>query len=89
VLNPGRLLLLLPPELAAADPGTAAAVYRKAVEEAVNEVFSTGANDARGGRDQLTVQSLDYRNIHLLGARAAAIRVLDQFLEDLRQHADS
>ena len=85
IANPSHLLLLLPPALAWAQPDTAAAEYRNAVEDEVGTAFSTGATDARAGSPALAVEPLADDEIHLLGAQAAAVRVVDQLLTDLRQ----
>ena len=84
-VNPSHLLLILPPPLATAHPDSAAAEYRDAAEEEVDRAFSTGATDARASQRTLTVEPLADDQIHLLGAQAAAVRVVDQLLADLRQ----
>jgi predicted NBD/HSP70 family sugar kinase len=86
-VNPGHLLVLLPPALVDPKPGTGAEQYRTAMEMAVDAAFSTGSADARAGRDLLTVEALADRDLHVLGARAGAVRVMDQFLGDLRRTA--
>lgn len=83
--NPGWLLLLLPPELAQARPsdGTAAGLYRQAIETLIDEsTFSTTAGDARQGGRELEVRALaaDSARGAQKAARNAALLVLDEFV---------
>jgi ROK family protein len=88
--NPGWLLLLLPPALAAvdlqaADPrrGTAATLYRQAIETIVEEhAFSSTALDIRAAGPGLEVRASagDPDGGPEKAARNAAVRVLDEFI---------
>ncbi|MGH3319973.1 MAG: ROK family protein [Streptosporangiaceae bacterium] len=87
VVNPSRVVLLLPPALGQVDigSGTAAGAYRRAVEDAVTRhSFSTGAQVARADGRSLTVHVLDPPDIPELGAKCAAIRAFDTFIEHAR-----
>jgi predicted NBD/HSP70 family sugar kinase len=93
ITNPARLLLLLPPALAGPAPSTAGADYLHAVKATVAAAFSTGAQDAK-----LTVDTLgrigglasegegmpQAEDMAVVGARAAAITVLDALVEHAR-----
>ncbi|HEY8722173.1 ROK family protein [Pengzhenrongella sp.] len=89
-MNPGWLLLLLPPALAEVKlqegelgDGTAAGLYRQAIETVVKEhAFSTSDADARNGGRWLDVKALsdDLKVGAEKAARNAAIRVLDEFI---------
>jgi hypothetical protein len=88
--NPGWLLLLLPRVLAEAEPEatglsnqTAAALYRQAIETAIDEhAFSSTAFDARRGNQRLEVRATadDPAGGPEKAARNAAVRVLDDFI---------
>jgi predicted NBD/HSP70 family sugar kinase len=81
IVNPGDLILRLPSVLAAADPQTSGAQYLSAVENAVNEAFSTGPRDARNGKQRLTIEAVDENQVPRDGAFAAATTVLNGFIE--------
>jgi hypothetical protein len=81
IVNPGDLMLRLPRVLAAAKPQTSGAQYLSAVENAVNEAFSTGALDARNGKQRLSVEAVDDNQVPRYGAIAAASTVLNAFLD--------
>lgn len=100
VVNPSRVLLMLPGALARpgspvvtgsghadgrAQSGSAAAEYLNGVEAALNKYcFSSGASDARGKGQYLTVQILDPDQAEQQGAVCAAVRVLDVFVMHAR-----
>ncbi|WP_143230345.1 ROK family protein [Actinosynnema sp. ALI-1.44] len=77
LVNPGRLILKLPPVLIEYSPEKAASAYLTAVKREINTVFSTGAADA-----ELIVEAFD--DVLVTGARAAAVCVIDAFIEHLR-----
>lgn len=77
-VNPSRLLLYLPSELANTHAGTAGPAYLAAVEDEVHRAYSTGGRDAR-----LDVQRLP-ADINILGARASAVSVFNGFIEHAR-----
>jgi predicted NBD/HSP70 family sugar kinase len=76
--NPGRIITYLPSALADAKPDTAAAAYRSAVQQEVTSAFAAGSQD-----DYLDIRPLpaEPEELALLGARAAAVCVLESFLE--------
>jgi predicted NBD/HSP70 family sugar kinase len=91
VINPARIVLLLPASLAEAAPGTAGNEYLQAIESAVDQAFSTGPLDARAHESRLTIHRLDQlddhapdQSIEVSGARGAAITVLDAFVDYAR-----
>ena len=81
ITNPARLLLLLPPALAQAEEGAAAAEYRAAVERAVDRYSFSSA--ARDGQPTLIIEDMDSDD-DVKGARAAAACVLDSFISYAR-----
>jgi predicted NBD/HSP70 family sugar kinase len=85
IVNPGELMLRLPRVLAAAKPQTSGAQYLSAVENAINEAFSTGANDARNGKQRLSVEAVDDNQVAHEGALAATTTVLNAFLDHARE----
>jgi predicted NBD/HSP70 family sugar kinase len=89
IVNPSRMVLLLPPELGPdvdLRGGSAAAEYRLAAEDAVTKYsFSNGAQTARAGRAQLTVEVIHPAEVPWIGARLAALRVLDDFVLHARK----
>ncbi|TQS87570.1 ROK family protein [Arthrobacter sp. TS-15] len=87
VVNPSRVVLILPSDLAPenAPAGAAAAEYLQAVEEAVTKYsFSSGAERARAGSDMLTIDVLDESEVRLAGATSAAVRAFDTFISHAR-----
>jgi predicted NBD/HSP70 family sugar kinase len=81
IVNPGQLLLRLPSTLANAVPLSSGAQYLAAVESAISQSYSTGAQDARGETHRLTVEAVDPPRVAHDGARAAATAVLHRFIE--------
>jgi predicted NBD/HSP70 family sugar kinase len=77
-VNPSRIITYLPSPLAEPDPGTAAAAYLSAVRQEVTSAFAAGSDG-----DYLTTESFPAspEDLALLGARAAAICVLESFIE--------
>ena len=77
-VNPSRIITYLPAPLAGPKPDTAAAAYRAAMEQEVLSAFAAGDKD-----DYLTIRALpaEPEDLALLGARAAAICVLESFIE--------
>jgi len=91
IINPARIVLLLPTALADAAPETAGRRYLEAVEAAVDQAFSTGPLDARAHESALTIHRLEHLDdraldqpIEVIGARGAAITVLDAFIDHAR-----
>lgn len=87
VMNPSRVVVLLPSALAPGDlsNGSAAAEYVKAMESAVTEYsFSRGADVARAGQERLTIDAMEPASVNTTGARCAAIRALDSFIAHAR-----
>ena len=86
IVNPSRVVVRLPREIASGEigQGTAAARYLAAMEETLDEfAFSDGAATARAGASRLTLESLP-ADIEHEGATLAAIRVLDAFVMHAR-----
>ena len=77
-VNPNRLIVYMPAALAEPEAHTAAAAYRAAVEWEAASAFA-----ASGQPGYLTVRPLPARpeDAALLGAKAAAICVLESFIE--------
>jgi predicted NBD/HSP70 family sugar kinase len=77
-VNPNRLIVYMPAVLAEPEAQTAAAAYLAAVEREAESAFA-----ASGQPGYLTVRPLPARpeDAALLGARAAAICVLESFIE--------
>jgi predicted NBD/HSP70 family sugar kinase len=77
-VNPSKIIAYLPAPLAEPQPGTAAAAYLSAVSQEVTPAFAAGTQD-----DYLTVRPLpaEPEDAALLGARAAAVCVLESFIE--------
>jgi hypothetical protein len=77
-VNPSRVIAYLPGALSEPKPDTAAAAYLSAVRQEVNRAFAAGDHN-----DYLTVRAFPTRpeDIALLGARAAAVCVLESFIE--------
>jgi predicted NBD/HSP70 family sugar kinase len=79
IVNPTRLILYLPAELASVAPDSAAAAYGTAAKRERENAYSTGAEDA-----VLNLEPLQAGTIPELGARAAAVCVLNSFIEHAR-----
>jgi len=94
LVNPTRLVVYLPTELAEAGPDTVGARYAEAMESAVTRSFSTGAVNARAGHERLITlvipdttsqldmhgeQAIDQVDYYL--AKSSAWCVLNAFLE--------
>jgi predicted NBD/HSP70 family sugar kinase len=77
-VNPSRIIAYLPGPLAEPKPGSAAAAYLGAVQHEVMNAFAAGNQ-----RDYLIVRPLPARpdELALLGARAAAVCLLESFIE--------
>ena len=77
-VNPSRIITYLPAPLAGPKPATAAAAYRAAMEQEVLSAFAAGDKD-----EYLTIRALPAKpeDLALLGARAAAVCVLESFIE--------
>ena len=77
-VDPSRIIAYLPGVLSEPKPDTAAAAYLGAVRQEVNRAFAAGNR-----HDYLTVRAFPAgpEDVALLGARAAAICVLESFLE--------
>jgi predicted NBD/HSP70 family sugar kinase len=77
-VNPSSIIAYLPSPLAEPKPDTAAAVYRSAVHQEVTSAFAAGNNS-----DYLKIRTLPAKpeDLALRGARAAAVCVLESFIE--------
>jgi predicted NBD/HSP70 family sugar kinase len=91
IINPARIILLLPAALADPAPETAGRKYLEAVEATIDQAFSTGPLDARAHEKALTIRRLEQLDdraldqpIEVIGARGAAITVLDAFIDHAR-----
>jgi predicted NBD/HSP70 family sugar kinase len=77
IVNPRQMILKLPSVLIESAGEKAASAYLEAVRREIGGVFSTGAADA-----ELTIEPFD--DVLIAGARAAAICVIDAFIEHIR-----
>jgi predicted NBD/HSP70 family sugar kinase len=86
IVNPGQLVLLLPEPLALPAPQSSGTEYLEAAEREIDNAYSTGPTDARGGEDQLrlTVHSYVDNWIARDGAIAAATTAFHAFTEHAR-----
>ena len=84
ILNPGQFVLYLPKPLAEAAPMSSGALYLEAAEHEINNAYSTGPSDARGGKGRLTIHSYADDDIAEQGAVAAATTVFNAFTEHAR-----
>lgn len=77
-VNPSRIIVYVPSALAEPEPGTAAVAYLSLVRHEVSRAFAVGNQ-----HDYLTIRPLPSRPEEqaLLGARAAAVCVLESFIE--------
>jgi len=77
-VNPSRIIAYLPGTLAEPKPDTVAATDLSAVRQEVNHAFAAGNQD-----DYLAIRALPAgpEDVALLGARAAAVCVLESFIE--------
>lgn len=78
LLNPSRVLLFLPPDLAQIDePGSAAVLYRNEIIQTLRKhSFSDSAT-----RTELEIEPFSAEQRRFFGAKAAAVRVLDSFIQ--------
>ncbi len=74
IINPGQLLVILPKEF----DSPSGRRYLDEINKALHSTFSTGNRDA-----QLVERYLDGAELATAGARAAAIRVLIEFIDHL------
>jgi len=82
ISNPSRLIVQLPDELhfEGSPTGSVGHAYRDALESAVEtHSFSTGARIVRAGDTVLTFERLS-KSVTREGVRAAAVRVMDEFI---------
>jgi len=86
IINPGQIVLLLPEPLALPAPGSSGTEYVEAAEREMDNAYSTGPNDARGGEGhlRLTVHSYVDDNVAHEGAVAAATAAFNAFTEHAR-----
>jgi predicted NBD/HSP70 family sugar kinase len=84
IVNPEKLVLLLPEALARPIPQSSGSEYLDAIEREIDGAYSTGAKDARGGRLRLTVQSYADDQLARDGAVAAATTAFNAFIEHAR-----
>jgi predicted NBD/HSP70 family sugar kinase len=77
-VNPSRIITYLPSPLAGPEPDTAAVAYRSAVEQEAASAFAAGNQD-----QYLDIRPLPTKSeeLALMGARAAAVCVLESFIE--------
>lgn len=80
VVNPSRLIIFAPACLAEPSPGTSGAAYRSAAETEIEEAFAVAGKPLG---DFLKFRELpdSATEIAILGARAAAVCVLETFIE--------
>jgi len=78
IVNPSRIIMYLPAPLAKPQPDTAAAAYRAAMETETNRAFAAGGPDDYLGIEAFPAGSDE---VALLGAKAAAVCVLQSFIE--------
>jgi predicted NBD/HSP70 family sugar kinase len=84
LINPARVLVLVPPALYEPRAGSAAEIYWRATEETIRRhVFSDAADGTIVVRRPITPAQRDHE-----GARAAAIRVLDSFLQHAKRQCE-
>lgn len=82
LLNPSRVLLFLPPDLAQSEPGTVAALYCSEVDAALcQHAFSDSYT-----QKELKIEPLSAEQRRFFGAQAAAVRVLDSFVQHAKHH---
>jgi hypothetical protein len=83
IVNPGQIVLLVPKPLAVPAPGSSGAEYLDAVENELDNAYSTGPADARDGigHIRLPVQSYEDDDIASRGAIAAATTAFNAFIE--------
>jgi predicted NBD/HSP70 family sugar kinase len=79
IVNPSRLVLYLPAELCDIAPAHAAHCYLAAARSEMEHAFSTGATVAH-----LTPVQLEDKDLGELGARAAAVCVINSFIDHAR-----
>lgn len=87
IVNPARMVVLLPSTLIPADRNdqTAAAEYLSSMEDTVtSESFSTGAADARSNEEFLTIEPMNPDEVGFVGAHCAALRAFDAFIMHAR-----
>ena len=77
-VNPSRVIMYLPARLAKPQPGTAAAAYLAALKTEVTRAFAASTHP-----DYLEIEPFPERSgeVELLGAKAAAVCVLQSFIE--------
>ena len=78
IVNPSRIIMYLPAPLASDKPDTAAAAYLAAVKTETARAFAAGGQD-----DYLKIEAFPASSdeVALLGAKAAAVCVLQSFIE--------
>ena len=82
VLNPSRLVLFLPPPLVRPEPGTCAAAYSDEIRNMVRtHAFSDAAEHT-----PISVHAMNADERRFLGAKSAALRVVDSFIEHAKKH---
>ncbi|MFV8141831.1 ROK family protein [Mycolicibacterium senegalense] len=87
VVNPSKLIVYLPDALAKADPETASAAYYRAVKAEIETAFAVVGKPINSEDDdpakflQLRSVPADPEKAALLGARSAAVCVLESFIE--------
>ena len=86
IVNPGQIVLLLPEPLATPLPGSSGSEYLDAVEREIDNAYSSGPSDARGGEEhlRLAVQSYADDKIAIEGAIAAATTAFNAFADHAR-----
>ena len=77
-VNPSSVITYLPAPLAEPKPGTAGAAYRNSVEQELATAFAAGAS---GEYLKIRPLPVEPEELALLGARAAAVCVLESFIE--------
>jgi predicted NBD/HSP70 family sugar kinase len=82
LLNPSRVLLFLPPDLAQGAPNTVAALYCSEIDATLRRhAFSNSSTQTK-----LDIEPLSSQQRCFFGAKAAAVRVVDSFIQHAKRH---
>jgi predicted NBD/HSP70 family sugar kinase len=86
IVNPGQIVLLLPKPLALPAPGSSGTEYVEAAEREMDNAYSTGPLDARGGEGHLRLTVRPYVDDEVAeeGAVAAATTAFHAFTDHAR-----
>ncbi len=81
VMNPSRVLVYLPPPLVTFEPDSVAERY----DHEMRRMFQAHSFSDAGNTTEITVEPMTPDRRRFLGAQAAALRVVDSFIEHARQ----